>query len=131
MNKKIIVLSELIENSSEVNRLLISNAIAMENGEILEAQNFLKQATALLATMIKDVFVETKEFLQIDNNDEDVYDFSMLDIAKLLTKVCFNASSLINCYIQDSDACVKDAIETRLIKSLNAVKSLSLSILLN
>ena len=131
MNKKIAVLSELIENSSEVNRLLISNAIAMENGDITEAQNSLKQATALLSVMIRDVFVETKEVLDVSSNEEEIYDFSMLDIAKLLSKVSFNASSLINCYINNNLGIVKDSIEKRLIKSLNATKSLTLAILLN
>lgn len=131
MNKKIAVLSELIENASEVNRLLISNAIAMENGEISEAQNSLKQATSLLSVMIKDIFVEVGEMLEVKSQDEEVYDFSMLDIAKLLSKVSFNASSLISCYINDDCGSIKDSIETRLIKCINATKSLTLSILLN
>ena len=131
MNKKITVLSELIENSSEVNRLLISNAIAMENGEIIEAQNSLKQATSLLSVMIRDIFVEVGEILEVSCADEEAYDFSMLDIAKLLSKVCFNASSLINCYISGDTGCIKDSIETRLFKCINATKSLTLAILLN
>ena len=131
MNKKIAVLSELIENASEVNRLLISNAIAMENGEISEAQNWLKQATSLLSVMIKDIFVEVGEILEVKSQDEELYDFSMLDIAKLLSKVSFNASSLINCYINADTGSIKESIETRLIKSINATKSLTLSILLN
>ncbi len=131
MNKNIAILSELIENASEANRLLISNAISMENGEIIDAQNSLKQATALLSTMIRDVFVEVKESLEIEVAEEEIYDFSMLDIAKLLTKVCFNASSLINCYLNDECGSIKDSIETRLIKCINATKSLTLAILLN
>ena len=131
MIKKIAVLSELIENSSEVNRLLISNAISMENGDISEAQNSLKEATALLSVMIRDVFIETKEILDISTDEEEAYDFSMLDIAKLLSKVSFNASSLIGCYINEDTGSIKDSIETRLIKSINATKSLTLAILLN
>lgn len=131
MNKKIAILSELIENASEVNRLLISNAIAMENGEITEAQNFLKQATSMLSVMIKDVFVETKEILEVECNEEDFYDFSMLDISKLLSKIAFNAASLINCYINEESGSIKNSVETRLIKCVNATKSLTLAILLN
>lgn len=131
MNKKITVLSELIENSSEVNRLLISNAIAMENGEIVEAQNSLKQATVLLSVMIRDVFLEVKEILDVSSDEEELYDFSMLDIAKLLSKVSFNASTLINCYLNNDIGCIKDSIEKRLVKCINATKSLTLAILLN
>ena len=131
MNKKIAILSELIENASEVNRLLISNAIAMENGEITEAQNFLKQATSMLSVMIKDVFVETKEILEVECNEEDFYDFSMLDISKLLSKIAFNAASLINCYINEESGSIKNSVETRLIECVNATKSLTLAILLN
>lgn len=131
MNKKIAMLSELIENASEVNRLLISNAIAMENGEIVEAQNSLKQATSLLSVMIKDIFVEVGEILEVNSYEEEIYDFSMLDIAKLLSKVCFNASSLINCYLNGDLGSIKSSIETRLFKSINATKSLTMAILLN
>ena len=131
MNNNIKILSELIENASEVNRLLISNAIAMENGEIAEAQTSLQQASSLLSVMMRDVFVEVDEMLDNSSQDEEVYDFSMLDIAKLLSKVCFNASSLINCYINNDSEIVKNSIETRLIKCINATKSLTLAILLN
>ena len=103
----------------------------MENGEIIEAQNSLKQATSLLSVMIRDVFIEVCEILEVSCVDEETYDFSMLDIAKLLSKVCLNASSLINCYINGDAGCIKDSIETRLIKSINATKSLTLAILLN
>ena len=131
MENKIVVLSELIENASEVNRLLIANAIAMENGEIIEAQNALKQASSLLSVMIRDVFVEVFEVLDCESQEEDSYDFSMLDVAKLLSKVCFNASSLISCYVNDDSEIVRKSVETRLIKCINATKSLTLAILLN
>lgn len=131
MNNNISVLAELIEHCSEANKLLTSNAIAMENGEILEAQNNLKEATSLLSVMIKDIFVEVKEIVSVTSNEEEPYDFSILDISKLLSKICYNAASLISCYIDEQPETIKNTIETKLIKSINATKSLVLFILLN
>ena len=131
MNKSISTLSELIEHSSEANKLLISNAIAMENGEIAQAQKYLKEASSLLSVMLKDVFEETKQILSSITDDEEDYDFSTLDISKLLCKITYNASSLINCLVNEESLVVKNNIETKLNKCINATESLVNSILLN
>ena len=129
-NNTILCLTELIEHSSEANKLLVSNAIAMEDGDLAKAQKYLKEASSLLSVMIKDVFSEIKElFNNID--DEEDYDFSTLDIAKLLASVCYNASCLINCILNNDSNVVKENVEKKLLKNINAVISLTESILLN
>lgn len=131
MNDKIAILSELLEQCSEASKLIISNAIAMENGDIAEAQKDIREVTSLLSVMLRDVFVEVHEMIASNVTEEESYDFSTLDIAKLLMKVAYNASSLINCYCHDYSPSVQINIETKLIKCMNATKSLVNSILLN
>ena len=131
MKQKIIVLSELIEHSSEVNKLLISNAVDMEDGDLGQAQKHMKEASTLLSTMIKDIFVETREILSIQSDIEEDYDLSTLEISKLLSKVCYNAASLIDCYINEYSGSVQENIENKLLKCINATESLVNTILLN
>ena len=130
MEKTISCLTELIEHSAEANKLLISNAIAMENGEIAKAQKYMKEASTLLSVMIKDTFVETKNIIQSFDDEED-YDYSSLDIAKLLAGIIYNASCLISCLINNESEIVKENVEKKLIKNINAATSLTESILLN
>ena len=131
MKQKIIILSELIEHSSEVNKLLISNAVDMEDGDLGQAQKHMKEASTLLSTMIKDIFVETREILSIQSDIEEDYDLSTLEISKLLSKVCYNAASLIDCYINEYSGSVQENIENKLLKCINATESLVNTILLN
>ena len=131
MEKKISILSELIEQSSEASKLIVSNAIAMDNGEIEQAQKYLKEATTLLTTMLKDTFIEVRGILNENTADEESYDFSALDMAKLLSKVSFYCASLINCYINNYTGSVMANTETKLIKCINATRTLVTAILLN
>lgn len=131
MEKKIAILSELIEQCSEANKLVISNAIAMENGDIVLAQKHLKEASNLLATMIKDTFQEVKQMVSEDTSSEETYDFSTLDIAKILSKVCFHSASLINCYIGSLGGTVTSNTEMKLIKCINSATALAKALLLN
>jgi len=131
MDNNIAVLSELIEHCSEANRLLVANAISMENGDIKEAQSYTREVSSLLAVILKDAFVETKEILSVSIKEEESYDYSTLDIAKLLSKVCYNAASLINCYVNDYSETIKTNIETKLNKCINATETLVKAILLN
>ena len=131
MNQKISTLAELIEHASEANKLLVSNAIAMDNGEVKESQGYTREATALLAVMLKDVFVEVREVLSVPSAEEEDYDFSSLDIAKLLSKVIYNAASLIDCYVNNHPDTIRLNIEAKLAKCLNATESLVQTILLN
>ena len=130
MDKIIKTLTELIEHSSEANKLLVSNAIEMENGDISKAQKYMKEASSLLSVMINDIFKEVKELIS-DIDDEVDYDFSTLDIAKLLAGVTYNASCLINCILSNDSDIIKENVEKKLIKNINAVISLTESILLN
>lgn len=130
MDKTILTLTELIEHSSEANKLLISNAIAIEDGDLMKAQKYLKEASSLLSVMIKDIFIEVKEIVPNISDEED-YDFSALDIAKLLSGVIYNASCLISCLINNESNIVKENVQKKLIKNINAVISLTESILLN
>jgi len=131
MEKKISILSELIEQSSEASKLIVSNAIAMDNGEIEQAQKYLKEATTLLTTMLKDTFIEVRGILNENTTDEESYDFSALDMAKLLSKVSFYCASLINRYINNYTGSVMANTETKLIKCINATRTLVTAILLN
>ena len=130
MEEKISVLCELIEHSSQANKLLLSNAIAMENGEIAEAQKFLKEATELLKVMINDVFVEAKEICA-ETDEEDDYDFSVLDLSKLLTVVTYNASALISSLSNNDSEAVIEILKKKVVLAINACVSLTSSILLN
>ena len=129
-NKLILTLTELIEHSSEANKLLISNAISMEDGELAKAQKYLKEATSLLSVMIKDVFNEVKEVMPNIEDEED-YDFSTLDISKLLSLTTYNAGCLIGCILSNESDIVKENVQKKLIKNINAVTSLTQAILLN
>ncbi|MBQ7352291.1 MAG: hypothetical protein IJW59_05500 [Clostridia bacterium] len=131
MNKEIPTLIELIEQASEANKLLISNAIAMECGDLAKAQKYIKEASSLIDTMIKDVFIEVKEVVSVDIDDLEDYDMSILDISKLLAKITSNASSLIECYINEFSESVRVNTEKKLVKCINATKELALSLLLN
>ena len=130
MDKRISILTELIEHSAEANKLLLSNSISMENGDIPKAQKYMKEATSLLSVMIKDIFVEVKNLI-FDSSDEEDFDFSTLDIAKLLANVMYNASCLISCLINNESIVVEENVKKKLIKNINAVTSLTQSILLN
>ncbi|MBQ3214340.1 MAG: hypothetical protein IJB10_05000 [Clostridia bacterium] len=130
MQEKISILCELIEHSSQANKLLLSNAIAMENGEIAEAQKFLKEATELLKVMINDVFVEAKEICY-ETDEEDDYDFSVLDLSKLLTVVTYNASALISSLSNNDSEAVIEILKKKVVLAINACVSLTSSILLN
>lgn len=130
MQEKISILCELIEHSSQANKLLLSNAIAMENGEIAEAQKFLKEATELLKVMINDVFVEAKEICY-ETDEEDDYDFSVLDLSKLLTVVTYNASALISSLSNNDSEAVIEILKKKVVSAINACVSLTSSILLN
>ena len=131
MNKDIVVLTELVEHSAEASKLLIANAIEMENGEIMNAQKYLKDAKNLLSVMVKDIFVEVKEQLNSDVQDSEDFDFSVLDLAKLLANVIYNASSLITGLINSDDEIVINIIKNKLLKYINAVEELAQAILLN
>ena len=130
MDKTILLLSELIEHSSQANKLLVSNAIAMEDGDISKAQKTLQEASSLISIMIKDVFAEVKSVLPT-NKDEEDYDYSVLDIAKLLSMVTYNAGCLISCLLNNESQIVKENVQKKLIKNINAATSLAESILLN
>lgn len=130
MNNTILTLTELIEHSSEANKLIISNCIAMEDGDLAKAQKHLKEAVSLISVMIKDIFAEVKELINNIEDEED-YDFSILDISKLLSAVIYNAACLISCLINNESDVVKINVEKKLVKNINAVISLSEAILLN
>lgn len=131
MNKKIITLSELIEHSSEAIRLLVSNEIDMGNGDIKNAQRHIKDATNLLSVMLKDIFVEVKEVLTVHTSDLDDFDFSSLDVAKLLTNVIYNAGSLVGLLENGQADAVTKTVETKLLKSINSVEALANSLFFN
>jgi len=129
-NELLTTLTELIEHSSEANKLLVSNAIAMEDGDLAKAQKYLKEASSLLSVMFNDIFKEVKNLILVSADEED-YDFSTLDIAKLLAGVIYNASCLISCTLSNESEIVKENVQKKLIKNINAVETLTSSILLN
>ncbi len=131
MNKNIITLSELIEHSSEAIKLLVSNEIDMGNGNIKDAQKHFKDATNLLSVMLKDIFVEVKDILTIKTSDMDEFDFSTLDVAKLLTNVIYNAGGLIGLLENGQTGAVTKAVETKLLKSINSVEALANALFFN
>ena len=131
MDKNIATLSELIEHSAEVTKLLISNGIDMENGDIASAQKNIKDATNLLSVMLKDIFVEVAAILNVNTDEEDDYDFSTLDLAKLLTSVIYTAVNLIGLYVENKKDAVTKAVETKLTKSINATRSLANTLFFN
>lgn len=131
MEEKIATLSELLEQCSEASKLIISNAIAMENGDIAEAQKDIRELTSLMSVMMRDIFVEVADMISNNVAEEESYDFSTLDIAKLLAKLSYTASSLISCYVHDYSLSVQTNIEIKLMKCINATRSLVNALLLN
>jgi len=131
MDEKIAVLTELIEQSCEANKLLLSNAICMENGEIEEAQKHLQKATQIMDVMVRDVFVEVKEAFDVEDGDEDDYDYSVLDLAKLLIEVTKHAGNLLSYILSEESDTIMNIAVNKLVSSVNAASSLALAILLN
>ena len=131
MDEKIAVLTELIEQSCEANKLLLSNAISMENGEIEEAQKHLKSATQIIDVMVRDVFVEVKEAFEVESDDEDDYDYSVLDLSKLLVEVTKHAGNLLSYILSEESDTIMNIAINKLTSSINAASSLALAILLN
>ena len=79
----------------------------------------------------KDIFVEAAVILNVNTDEEDDYDFSTLDLAKLLTSVIYNAGNLIGLYVENKKDAVTKAVETKLTKSINATRSLANTLFFN
>lgn len=131
MDERISVLTELIEQSCEANKLLLANAIAMENGEIEEAQKHLQNATQIIGVMVRDVFIEVKEAFDVESDEEDDYDYSVLDLAKLLVEVTKHAGNLLSYILSEESDTIMNIAVNKLTGSVNAASSLALAILLN
>ena len=131
MNEIIKKLSELIEHSSYLSSLFTSNAIAMENGEMQDAQKFTKEATAFLSVMLKDIFVDIEDVLGANSQDESDYDFSILDMIKLLSEINHNSGILIGMILENQPETIQKNVKNKIICAINAVKSLAQALFFN
>lgn len=121
MNTELIkILSETAEHSAEVCKLFICSEIALNDGDTELSLKRNKEAQQLFSTMVKDVFVETKEALNVNNDNVLGYDYpSVLELSKSLADLNFNLSRYISLEIDLQGDNIKDIVAEKIIIAIN------------
>lgn len=115
-------LCELIEHSSHTSSLLIDGEIALNDGDLAASQKANMDAQALLDTMVKDIFVETRQALSSSSNKTDDYDLpSTLELAKSLAKTAQNAASLLLLIISGESQRLQSIMIEKVLTNINTV----------
>ena len=123
MNEKLYkTLSELIEHSSHSSELLIAGEIALNDGDLELSQKYNIDAQNLLNTMVKDIFEETKQELNITSDKVDDYDIATtLELAKQLAKLSNNAASYIGVVLDSQNSVILGIVSNKIITAINTV----------
>lgn len=125
MEEKIEVLCELLSVSSYLCSLFVDSELAMNDGEIVQSQNFTKQGQGLLKTVIGDTFAEYKE--EFETNEDDICDYdtpSMLLLSKFCNQICFHASTMFSLlYKGETDVVFEDTAKL-VAKDINTVEQI-------
>ncbi len=124
MNENIKVYAELIESANQCSKLLIQSQLSIENGDLALSQKQFLQVKDILNTLVNDTFNEIKELCHTPVVESDDYDISSLYLASLLNDSCHLAGVLISLENEEQTHSIKEAILTKLIKSLNACTEL-------
>ena len=114
MEKEVISkIGELVENCGHISKLLITNEIAMAEGNIQVAQKCTIESQELLRVIINDVFVEVKEVFNIINEDMDLVESSIMEMVKVLSDIEYNSGVLINLLIDNQSELICSNVKTK------------------
>ena len=123
MEKKIEVLIEVIELSSEVCRNLAQSEDMVNNGEVQQSMLVLKRGTSLLKTCKKDCYEELKAEYGIDQIGVDE-DASTLNLAVSLGDL-INACAMLLKSELDNDISMKNMCINKIKTSLSKIYGIS------
>ena len=124
MEESIKIYLELVENTSEASRLLVLSQIALDDGDLVQSQKYFLQAKDILNTLTNDTFLEVKELLPNATEESEDYDITSLNLSCLLNSACKTATTLLGIDLEQQSSPVKQALLTKLVKTLNACTEL-------
>ena len=121
MNTELIkVFSETIEHCGQASKLFVNSEIALNDGDTALSVKYNQEATQLLATMYKDVFVEVKELLNVDTDEVLDYDYpSVLELTKALCDLTYNLGRYVSAEIDNQGDSIKEIISNKIIIDIN------------
>ena len=118
MEKEVVSkLGELVENCGHISKLLITNELAMAEGNIQLAQKSTIEALELLKVILNDVFIEVKEVLNTDNSDIEEASTSALELAKALSDIQYNAGVLLTLIADEQSDLICSSVKTKIVNA--------------
>ena len=125
-------LGELIENSGHIAKILLASEIAMNDGDLAESQKCTIEAQNLIKVMLDDVFQEVVEEFGIQNDECVDYDLpTVLELARVLSEMNYNAGVLINLILDKQSESIVDSVKTKIVKDINTIKEIATAIFFN
>lgn len=132
MEKEVVSkLGELVENCGHISKLLITNELAMAEGNIQLAQKSTIEALELLKVILNDVFIEVKEVLNTDNSDIEEASPSALELAKALSDIQYNAGVLLTLIADEQSDLICASVKTKIVKGINTATKLANDLFFN
>ncbi|MBQ8762321.1 MAG: hypothetical protein IJZ26_03340 [Clostridia bacterium] len=132
MEKEVISkIGELVENCGHISKLLITNEIAMAEGNIQVAQKCTIESQELLRVIINDVFVEVKEVFNIDVDEVELVAPSIMEMVKVLSDIEYNAGVLINLLVDEQSELICANVKTKIVKGINTVTKIANELFFN
>ncbi len=132
MEKEVVSkLGELVENCGHISKLLITNELAMAEGNIQLAQKSTIEALELLKVILNDVFIEVKEVLNTDNSDIEEASPSALELAKALSDIQYNAGVLLTLIADEQSDLICSSVKTKIVKGINTATKLANDLFFN
>lgn len=132
MEKEVVSkLGELVENCGHISKLLITNELAMAEGNIQLAQKSTIEALELLKVILNDVFIEVKEVLNTDNSDIEEASPSALELAKALSDIQYNAGVLLTLIADEQSDLICSSVKTKIVKGINTANKLANDLFFN
>ena len=120
--KKVKVLSELIEHSATVSKLLVTSEMALNNGDLNTSQKKNIEAQNLLKTMVKDIFAEAQDVLVVKLEGTDDYDIPCtMELIRILTMLSQNTANLIGILCDEEGGSVADIIAKKIVTNINTI----------
>ena len=130
--KKVKVLSELIEHSATVSKLLVTSEMALNDGDLNTSQKKNIEAQNLLKTMVKDIFAEAQDVLVVKSEGTDDYDIPCtMELIKMLTMLSQNTANLIGILCDGDGGGIADIIAKKIIININTIVEIHNSIFNN
>lgn len=114
------VLAELIEQSAQVCKLFVDSEVALNDGDTAKSVKCNKEGQQLFSTMTKDILEEVKSLLNVENNDTLDYDYpSVLELAKMLSELNYNAGRYINLVLENQGENAKEIVANKILTAIN------------